>query len=58
VAGSWDSKYAFPGTKDQNNRFGDTFKLNDGQDFLAPAESGNYKVTVNFKTAKVSLEKL
>lgn len=58
VAGSWDSKYAFPGTKDQNNRFGDTFKLNDGQDFLAPAESGNYKVTVNFKTARVSLEKL
>jgi hypothetical protein len=58
VAGSWDSKYAFPGTKDQNNRLGDTFKLNDGQDFLAPAESGNYKVTVNFKTAKVSLEKL
>ncbi len=58
VAGSWDNKYAFPGTKDQNNRFGDTFKPNDGQDFLAPAASGNYKVTVNFKTAKISLEKL
>ncbi len=57
VAGSWANKYAFPGDKDKNNVLGDAFKPDDGQDFLAPS-TGNYKVTVNFKTAKVSLEKL
>ncbi len=58
VAGSWDNKYAFRGTKDQNNLLGDVFIADSGEDFLAPASDGNYKITVNFKTAKVSLEKL
>jgi hypothetical protein len=57
VAGSWANKYAFDGTKDQNNLLGDKFKPDAGEDFLGPA-TGNYKVIVNFKTAKVSLEKL
>jgi starch-binding outer membrane protein SusE/F len=57
VAGSWANKYAFDGTKDKNNLLGDKFKPDDGEDFLGPT-TGNYKVTVNFKTAKVSLEKL
>jgi hypothetical protein len=58
VAGSWNNKYAFRGAKNQNNPLGDVFIPDSGEDFLAPSTSGNYKVTVNFKTAKVSLEKL
>lgn len=58
VAGSWNNKYAFKGTKNQNNTLGDVFVPDSGEDFLAPSSSGNYKVTVNFKTAKTSLEKL
>lgn len=58
VAGSWDRKYAFPGSKNSNNKFGDLFKPDSGEDILAPDASGNYKVTVNFKTGKYSLEKL
>jgi hypothetical protein len=57
VAGSWTNKYAFPGKKNENNVLGDTFQPDSGEDFLAPA-SGNYKVTVNFKTGKTTLVKL
>ncbi len=57
VAGSWANKYAFDGEKDKNNLLGDKFKPDAGEDFLSPA-TGNYKVTVNFKTGKTSLEKL
>jgi hypothetical protein len=57
VAGSWNNKYAFPGKKNENNLLGDTFQPDAGEDFLAPA-SGDYKITVNFKTAKITLVKL
>jgi len=57
VAGSWTNKYAFPGDKDKNNVLGDTFQPDSGADFLAPS-TGNYKVIVNFKTAKITLVKL
>lgn len=57
VAGSWANKYAFPGDKDKNNLLGDTFQPDSGADFLAPS-TGNYKVIVNFKTAKITLVKL
>jgi hypothetical protein len=57
VAGSWTNKYAFPGDKDTNNVLGDTFQPDSGADFLAPS-TGNYKIIVNFKTAKITLVKL
>lgn len=57
VAGSWNNKYAFPGKKNENNLLGDSFQPDAGEDFLAPA-SGDYKITVNFKTAKITLVKL
>lgn len=56
VYSSWGAKYGFTGDKEKNNVNEDTFKP-DGNDFLSPA-SGNYKITVNFKTGKISLIKL
>lgn len=61
LAGSWDHKYAF-GTEDaqkyKNNKEGDVFTYDGKHNFKAPDASGDYKVVVNFKTAKYSLEKL
>lgn len=60
VAGDWSHKYAF-GTadadKDKNGTTGDKFTYDGKNDFLAPVD-GSYKITVNFKTGKYSLEKL
>jgi hypothetical protein len=60
VAGDWSHKYAFgttDGEKDKNGGLGDKFTYDGKNDFQAPA-AGNYKITVNFKTGKYSLEKL
>lgn len=56
LAGDWKEKYGFTGKKQENNAAGDTFQPN-GEDFQGPS-SGNYKVTVNFKTGKYALEKM
>jgi hypothetical protein len=60
VAGDWSHKYAFgtsDGEKDKNSTTGDKFTYDGKNDFQAPA-AGNYKITVNFKTGKYSMEKL
>lgn len=55
VYGNWDKKYGFTGDKEKNNPNGDTFRP-DGSDFLSPATTKAYKITVNFKTGKFSFE--
>jgi hypothetical protein len=54
VYGSWAAKYGFTGDKHKNNRSGDSFKP-EGNDFAPPA-TGTYKIVVNFKTGKYSVE--
>ena len=56
VYGNWSSKYGFDGEGNKNNVNGDNFK-SAGNDIKAPATSGSYKVTVNFKTGKYTVEK-
>jgi starch-binding outer membrane protein SusE/F len=55
VYSSWSAKYGFTGEKEKNNPLGDTFKP-DGNDFLSPSTSKAYKISVNFKTGKTTLE--
>lgn len=55
VYSSWAAKYGFTGEKEKNNTAGDTFKP-DGSDFLSPSTAKAYKITVNFKTGKTTLE--
>jgi hypothetical protein len=55
VYGNWDNKYGFTGEKEKNNATSDSFKP-EGNDFLSPATSKAYKITVNFKTGKFSFE--
>lgn len=57
VYGSWSAKYGFTGAGNANNVFGDDFK-EQGNDFKAPAESGLYKITVDFQRGKTTLVKL
>ncbi len=47
VNGSWDHKYGGLGNNNSNNVSGDDFKY-DGSDLKAPAETGNYKISINF----------
>jgi starch-binding outer membrane protein SusE/F len=54
VYGDWNNKYGFTGGNNGNNTSGDDFKPNGG-DLKAPASSGTYKVTVDFKTGKYSV---
>ncbi len=54
VYGSWSAKYGFTGAKHQNNGNGDSF-IPEGTDF-APPPTGDYKIVVNFKTGKYSVE--
>jgi starch-binding outer membrane protein SusE/F len=56
VYGSWDAKFGFTGSNNENNVDGDTFKAGGG-DIKAPA-SGNYKIEVNFQTGRFTLTKL
>lgn len=55
VYGNWDNKYGFTGAKEANNVTGDSFKPA-GEDIKAPAATKAYKITVNFKTGKYSVE--
>lgn len=61
--GTWSAfppdpeKYGYTGGNNLNNPLGDDFKAFGG-DFKAPAESGTYKITVDFQRGKTSLVKL
>jgi len=55
VYGDWSNKYGFTGDGLQNNPTGDSFKP-EGNDFISPSTGGDYKITVNFKTAKYTFE--
>jgi len=55
VYGNWTNKYAFP-SADGNNPSGDIFVPNAPGNFIAPAVSGNYTITVNFATGKFSVQ--
>jgi len=51
VNGSWDDKYGGAAAGNANQVNGDEF-LRGGNDLLAPAASGTYKITVDFQTGK------
>lgn len=55
VYGDWSNKYGFTGSNNTNNVNGDNFKP-DGGDMKAPAVTRSYKVTVDFKTGKYTVE--
>ncbi len=55
VYGDWSNKYGFTGSNNANNVNGDDFKPN-GEDIKAPAASGTYKITVDFKTGKWAIQ--
>jgi len=58
VNGSWSDKYGGAGSgNNSNNVNGDDFKRG-GSDLLAPAASGNYKISVDFVSGKFTLTKL
>ncbi|MBI1344413.1 MAG: hypothetical protein GC171_15940 [Terrimonas sp.] len=57
VYGDWGNKYGFTGANNTNNVNGDDFKK-EGGDMLAPAASGNYKITVDFQRGKFTVVKL
>jgi starch-binding outer membrane protein SusE/F len=53
--GSWSAKYGGVGANNSNNVNGDDFKPN-GSDLLAPAVTKSYKITVEFKTGKFTVQ--
>lgn len=55
VYGDWSNKYGFTGSNNANNVTGDNFKP-DGGDMKAPGVTKSYKVTVDFKTGKYTVE--
>lgn len=55
VYGDWNNKYGFTGSNNANNVTGDDFKPNGG-DIKTPAATGTYKVTVDFKTGKYTVQ--
>ena len=55
VYGSWNAKYGGTGANNTNNVSGDDFKPNGG-DLKAPATTGSYKITVDFKTGKFTVQ--
>lgn len=57
VYGSWTEKFGFTGNGNENNVNGDDFKFG-GNDFKAPADNGNYKITVDFQRGKFTVVKL
>lgn len=56
VYGDWGDKYGFTGSGNANAVTGDTFKRG-GNDIKAPAVSGLYKITVNFKLGTYTVVK-
>jgi starch-binding outer membrane protein SusE/F len=57
VYGDWSAKFGYTGAGNANNTNGDTFRA-DGNDFKAPAVSGNYKIVVDFQTGTYTFTKL
>lgn len=57
VYGSWDFKYSIKVKNDPAMVNGGAFQEG-GEDILAPAESGNYKISVNFVTGKFTVTKV
>ncbi len=55
VYGSWSAKYGGAGANNTNNTGGDDFKPNGG-DLKAPPTTGSYKITVDFKTGKFTVQ--
>lgn len=55
VYGDWSNKYGYTGANLGNNPNGDSFRP-EGGDMITPSATGSYKITVNFKTGKYSLE--
>ncbi len=55
VYGSWSAKYGYTGNNNENNVNGDNFKPNGG-DMKAPPVTKSYKITVDFKTGKFTVE--
>lgn len=57
VYGDWGTKYGYVGAKNANNVNGDDFTQS-GEDMLAPATSGNYKIEADFQRGKFTVTKL
>lgn len=55
VYGNWDNKYGFTGDGLANTPAGDFFRPN-GNDIISPSVPKAYKITVNFKTGRFSIE--
>lgn len=55
VYGDWGAKYGYTGSNNNNNVNGDDFKP-DGGDMKAPGVTKTYKVTVDFKTGKWTVQ--
>ena len=53
--GSWSAKYGFDGNGNDNNVNGDLFRPG-GNDIKAPAATKSYKITVEFKTGKFTVQ--
>ena len=54
--GSWNDKYSIATKNDPNEVNGGDFQWQ-GNDILAPAASGTYKISVNFQTGKFTVVK-
>lgn len=58
VYGNWSSKYGGIGyNNNANSPMGDMI-CSQGSDLIAPPTSGNYKISVNFHTGKITLTRL
>ena len=55
VYGSWSAKYGGVAAGNANNVTGDDFQPN-GNDLLAPSVTKSYKITVDFKTGKFTVQ--
>ncbi len=55
--GSWNDKYSIATKNDPNEVNGGDFQWQ-GNDILAPAASGNYKISVDFKVGKFTVTKM
>jgi hypothetical protein len=56
VYGDWGNKYSIAIKNDPNEVNGGAFQVG-GEDILAPAASGNYKITVDFQLGKFTVVK-
>lgn len=57
VYGSWSAKYSIKTKNDPNEVNGGTFQVG-GEDILAPAATGNYKIDVDFQRGVFTVTKL